>query len=114
MIATGGCITVEQEVFDASIQGPGSGVSALLLFWMVVKLPAPNTNEEASTSAADICLRHRVPKAGSAVDERAHGTEPPINAHSRTDTAVPPRVEQVAVLRGEREGRVVQIAGMSF
>jgi len=63
-----------------------AGVSALLLFWMVVKLPAPRTNEAASPqlpiSTSNIASPMRGPSTSAA-------QVPSIPL--RTDTAVPPQ-----------------------
>lgn len=64
-----------------------AGVAALLLFWMVAKLPAPKINEAASSpqlpiSTSDIASSRRVPSTSAA-------QVPVIPA--RTDGAVPPR-----------------------
>lgn len=63
-----------------------AGVSALLLFWMVVKLPAPKTNEGASPQLPISTSGIASPRLGPSTSAAQVPSIP-----RRTDTKVPPQ-----------------------
>ena len=64
-------------------------------------------NEEAPP--CDVDLRCRIPKRGRGGERRTSA----IDSTARRDRG-PASIKQVAMFRGERDGRVVQISGMKF
>ena len=97
-----------------------AGLSALLLLWIVVKAPAPKTDEGASPHAISTSRMGRAPRRAphKCHQHRCHQYKSATSTSAISSTAHrhhgPAPIKQFAMFRGERDGRVVQIAEMSF
>lgn len=99
---------IDQAGLDASVQGRGRGRQRVASCLDLAQ--ASRACDQGSASAADSCLRYRVPEAESFAERRTSA----INAAAHRHRGPGPVKPEFSLLPGERDGRVVQVAGMSF